>query len=77
MPEGPVRELRLALTVERYDEVEVGSRVAGPVRVALEVADSADLARRLAAGGAEPLADRSSPPGATATSGSAPPTGCS
>jgi catechol 2,3-dioxygenase-like lactoylglutathione lyase family enzyme len=103
MPESPVRELRLALTVERYeeavafyrdllglpvlesfegpgggvvldagratlellsvgqaelvDEIEVGSRVAGPVRVALEVADSAELASRLAAAGAEPLAD--------------------
>ena len=104
MPESPVRELRLALTVERYeeavafyrdvlglpvveafegpggggvvldagratlellsagqaelvDQVEVGARVAGPVRVALEVADSADLARRLTAGGAEALAD--------------------
>jgi len=107
MPESPVRELRLALTVERFeeavvfyrdllglpllesfegrgggpgggvvldagratlellsvgqaelvDEIEVGSRVAGPVRVALEVADSAELASRLAAAGAEPLAD--------------------
>jgi lactoylglutathione lyase len=104
MPESPVRELRLALTVERYeeavvfyrellglpelesfegpggggvvldasratlellsvgqaelvDQIEVGSRVAGPIRVALEVADSADLARRLTAGGAEALAD--------------------
>ena len=103
MPESPVRELRLALTVERYeeavafyrdllglpvlesfegpgggvvldagratlellsvgqaelvDEIEVGSRVAGPVRVALEVADSAELASRLAAAGAELLAD--------------------
>src|SRR5215211_6730700 len=104
MPESPVRELRLALTVDRYeeavafyrdllglpelesfegpggggvvldagratvellsvgqaelvDQVEVGARVAGPVRVALEVADSADLARRLTAGGAEALAD--------------------
>jgi lactoylglutathione lyase len=104
MPESPVRELRLALTVDRYEEavafyrdllglpelesfegpggggvvldagratlellsvgqaelvdrVEVGARVAGPVRVALEVADSADLARRLTAAGAEPLAD--------------------
>ncbi len=104
MPESPVRELRLALTVERYeeavafyrdllglpelesfegpggggvvldagratlellstgqaelvDEIEVGSRVAGPVRLALEVADSTALARHLAAGGAEPLAD--------------------
>ena len=104
MPESPVRELRLALTVERYDEavafyrdalglpviesferpggggvvldagratlellsvgqaelvdrVEVGSRVAGPVRVALEVADSAQTARRLVDGGAEALAE--------------------
>jgi lactoylglutathione lyase len=104
MPEGPVRELRLALTVENYDEavafyrdvlglpllesweepggsgavldagratlellsvpqaelvdaVEVGSRVAGPVRIALEVADSAEAARRLVAGGAEALAE--------------------
>jgi len=104
MPESPVRELRLALTVERYgqavafyrdvlglpvieawegpggsgavldagratlellsvpqaelvDEVEVGSRVAGPVRIALEVADSAQTARQLVAGGAEALAE--------------------
>jgi lactoylglutathione lyase len=104
MPESLVRELRLALTVDRYqeavafyrdllglpelesfegpggggvvldagratlellsagqaelvDQVEVGARVAGPVRVALEVADSAALARRLTTGGAEALAD--------------------
>jgi lactoylglutathione lyase len=104
MPESPVRELRLALTVERYEEavafyrdvlglpvveswdgpegsgavldagratiellsgpqaelvdrVEVGRRVAGPVRVALVVADSAATARRLVASGAEALAD--------------------
>ena len=104
MPESPVRELRLALTVERYgeavafyrehlglpeiesfegpggggvvldagratlellsvgqaelvDEVEVGAQVAGPVRVALEVADSAALARQLVDGGAESLAE--------------------
>jgi|SoiMethySBSTD1v2_1073268.scaffolds.fasta_scaffold132370_4 lactoylglutathione lyase len=103
MPESPVRELRLALTVDDYDaavafyrdalglpvteswdgpdgsgavldagratlellsvaqaelvdRVEVGSRVAGPVRVALEVADSVEAARRLVAGGAEHLA---------------------
>jgi len=103
MPSSPVRELRLALTVERYgealafyrdvlglpvveawegpggsgavldagratlellsvpqaelvDEVEVGSRVAGPVRIALEVADSVETAGRLVAGGAEVLA---------------------
>jgi lactoylglutathione lyase len=104
MPPSPVRELRLALTVERYgeavafyrdvlglavieawegqdgsgavldagratlellsvpqaelvDQVEVGSRVAGPVRVALEVADSVETAGRLVAGGAEALAE--------------------
>ena len=104
MPESPVRELRLALTVTDYDQavafyrdrlglpvlesfegpegggvvldagratlellsvgqaelvdrVEVGSRVAGPVRVALEVADSAQTARRLVDGGAETLAE--------------------
>ena len=103
MPESPVRELRLALTVDDHDaavafyrdalglpvteswagpdgsgavldagqatlellsvaqaelvdRVEVGSRVAGPVRVALEVADSVETARRLVAGGAEALA---------------------
>ena len=104
MPESPVRELRLALTVTDYDQavafyrdrlglpvlesfegpegggvvldagratlellsvgqaelvdrVEGGSRVAGPVRVALEVADSAQTARRLVDGGAEALAE--------------------
>jgi lactoylglutathione lyase len=102
--ESPVRELRLALTVERYaeavafyrdvlglpvveawdgpdgsgavldagratlellsvpqaelvDRVEVGARVAGPVRVALEVADSVETAGRLVRGGAEALAE--------------------
>jgi catechol 2,3-dioxygenase-like lactoylglutathione lyase family enzyme len=98
--ESPVKELRLAVTVENYDEVlafyrdelglplvkswdeetgsgaildagratlellspkqadlidevEVGRRVAGPIRVALEVEDSAATAQRLVAGGAE------------------------
>jgi catechol 2,3-dioxygenase-like lactoylglutathione lyase family enzyme len=104
MAESPVRELRLALTVDDYerafafyrdalglsvldswdgpdgsgavldagratlellsvaqaelvDSVEVGERVAGPVRIALEVADSAATAEKLVAAGAEPLAD--------------------
>jgi lactoylglutathione lyase len=104
MGESPVRELRLALTVEDYeralafyrdafglpviesweapdgsgaildagratlellsvrqaelvDEVEVGERVAGPVRVALEVADSEEVARTLVAAGAAQLAE--------------------
>jgi predicted enzyme related to lactoylglutathione lyase len=39
------------------DEVEVGRRVAGHVRVAFEVADSAATSRRLVAEGAELVAD--------------------
>jgi catechol 2,3-dioxygenase-like lactoylglutathione lyase family enzyme len=39
------------------DEIEVGSRVAGPVRIAFETADSAALAQRLVAAGAEQLAE--------------------
>ena len=43
---------------ELVDEVEVGRKgVAGPVRLALEVEDSAATAERLAAAGAERLAD--------------------
>jgi len=37
------------------DQVEVGSRVAGPVRIALEVDDAAETAGTLVAGGAERL----------------------
>lgn len=102
MTTSPVRELRLALTVENYeqalafyrdvlglplvhawdepagsgaildagratlellsvaqaelvDRVEVGERVAGPVRIALEVDDSAATADALAAAGGELL----------------------
>jgi lactoylglutathione lyase len=39
------------------DGVEVGQRVAGPVRVAFEVDDSDAVAARLVAAGAEQLAD--------------------
>ena len=103
MPERPVRELRVALTVEDYeqavtfyrdvlglpivhewdeptgsgavldagratlellspaqaelvDEVEVGERVSGTVRLALEVSDSVLTAQKLVAGGGEQLA---------------------
>jgi catechol 2,3-dioxygenase-like lactoylglutathione lyase family enzyme len=38
------------------DEIEVGTRVAGPVRVAFEVDDSEAVAARLVAAGAEQLA---------------------
>ena len=40
---------------ERADEVEVGERVAGDVRLALEVADSSATAETLTAAGAEHL----------------------
>jgi catechol 2,3-dioxygenase-like lactoylglutathione lyase family enzyme len=39
------------------DQVEVGERVAGPVRIAFEVDDSEAVAARLVAAGAEQLAD--------------------
>jgi lactoylglutathione lyase len=98
--ESPVRELRVALTVDDYeqalafyrdalglpvvddwgngavldagratlevlstqaaehaDEVEVGERVAGPVRLALEVDDSTSTAETLTAAGAERLGE--------------------
>ncbi|MEU9732796.1 VOC family protein [Streptomyces sp. NPDC048002] len=42
---------------EFIDEVEVGRRVAGHVRVAFEVADSAATTRRLADAGAEVIAE--------------------
>jgi catechol 2,3-dioxygenase-like lactoylglutathione lyase family enzyme len=37
------------------DEIEVGHRVAGPVRLALEVEDSPGTANRLVGAGAEPV----------------------
>lgn len=40
---------------ELVDEVEVGARVAGPIRVALEVVDSEATANELLAAGAEHL----------------------
>lgn len=50
----------LELLDERHadavDAIEVGRRVAGRVRLALEVEDSEALARHLIAAGAEPLA---------------------
>ena len=39
------------------DRIEVGRRVAGPVRIAFEVADSAEAIRRLSAAGAEVVAE--------------------
>jgi lactoylglutathione lyase len=42
---------------EFIDRIEVGRRVAGHIRVAFQVADSAETARRLAANGATLLAE--------------------
>jgi lactoylglutathione lyase len=41
---------------ELVDEIEAGRRVSGRVRLALEVADSEETARRLAAAGGEQVA---------------------
>ena len=49
-------ELLSVAQAELIDSVEVGERVAGAVRLALEVADSEETARRLVEGGAEQLA---------------------
>jgi lactoylglutathione lyase len=62
---------------EYVDEIEVGTRVAGHVRVALEVDDSAARADVLERPGPSGSADMSSRRGRTETSGSARPTGCS
>ena len=44
------------------DEVEAGSRVSGPVRLALEVTDSEETARRAVAAGADQVAPPVSTP---------------
>jgi len=47
---------------EFIDRVEVGRRVAGHIRVAFEVADSGEMAARLAANGATLVADATTTP---------------
>lgn len=49
-------ELFDAAQAETVDRIEAGRRVSGPVRLALEVADSEATARRLAAAGADEVA---------------------
>ena len=49
-------ELLSVAQAELVDRVEVGERVAGPIRLALEVEDSERTAKELAAAGAEVLA---------------------
>ena len=48
-------ELLSVRQAELIDEVEVGRRVAGPIRVALQIADSDAMSSRLEAAGAEKL----------------------
>jgi catechol 2,3-dioxygenase-like lactoylglutathione lyase family enzyme len=50
-------EILSAGQAARVDEIEVGQRVAGPVRLALEVDDSAKVAAELVAAGGELLAE--------------------
>jgi lactoylglutathione lyase len=50
-------ELADAAQADYIDEVEVGQRVAGPIRVAFEVTDADGATRRLANAGAEVLAE--------------------
>lgn len=47
---------------EAVDTIEAGKRVSGVVRLALEVADSEETARRLVAGGADEVAPPVTPP---------------
>ena len=51
-------ELFDAAQAESVDAIEAGRRVSGPVRFALQVEDSGDMAERLVAAGAE----RAAPP---------------
>jgi len=50
-------ELADPVYAEYIDEVEVGNRVAGPVRVAFEVEDSPTVTASLASAGAEVIAE--------------------
>jgi uncharacterized glyoxalase superfamily protein PhnB len=55
-------ELFDEVQAETVDEIEAGRRISGKVRLALEVADSEETARRLVAGGAEQIAPPVSTP---------------
>jgi lactoylglutathione lyase len=57
-------ELTDTANAQYVDEVEVGRRVAGPIRVAVEVPDTEVMTRRVAAAGATVLARPSPPRGA-------------
>ena len=49
-------ELTDTANAQYVDKVEVGRRIAGPIRVAFEVLDTKDMTRRVAAAGATVLA---------------------
>jgi lactoylglutathione lyase len=49
-------ELLSVAQAELVDRIEVGERVAGPIRLALEVEDSEETAKALVVGGAEEVA---------------------
>jgi predicted enzyme related to lactoylglutathione lyase len=50
-------ELADPKTADFIDEMEVGNRVAGPIRVALEVTDTAGMTKRLALAGAKVMGE--------------------
>ena len=50
-------ELADSRTAEFIDDVEVGRRVAGPIRIALEVEDIEEITRRLSLAGAKVLGE--------------------
>jgi methylmalonyl-CoA/ethylmalonyl-CoA epimerase len=62
---------------EAVDAIEAGRRVSGTVRLAMQVADSNDMAQRLVAAGAVQVAPPVVTPGVTAMPGSRRRTGCS
>ena len=55
-------ELADPKTADFIDEVEVGNRVAGPIRVALEVKDTAGMTKRLVLAGAKVLGEPKTTP---------------
>jgi predicted enzyme related to lactoylglutathione lyase len=60
--EAGVRQGTTDIVAEREQRVEVGRRVAGHIRVAFEVTDSAATARTLAAAGATVIAEATRTP---------------
>ena len=55
-------EIANAAQADYIDEVEVGRRVAGPIRVAFQVPDAAAATSRLASGGADVIAQATRTP---------------